>query len=132
MVRPVVEYIHEDLECEGPLERLHGPKELDRACYQILVSAEAPLTTDAVAETVDRERSTVYRSVQRTLQAGLVERAQVNYDQSGYFYLYEPLAAAAVVDERRRLVVDWFAKIGRLIAEFEERCGNQPRLTAKD
>jgi predicted transcriptional regulator len=117
----LVEYLRQDMECEGLLECLHGLKQLDRDCYQVLVETEEPLTVDAVAGHVDRERSTVYRSIQRLLKAGLVQKDQVNYDQGGYYHVYYPTDPKQVADEMQRILNDWYAQMGQLIQEFEDQ-----------
>ena len=128
----MVEYLRSDMQCEGLLECLHGLKELDKDCFQVLVAADGPLTVDDVADAVDRERSTVYRAVQRLLQAGLVEKDQVNYEQGGYYHVYEPLAAGQVAADMQRLLNDWYAKMGQLISEFEEKYEQPPAVAAED
>jgi predicted transcriptional regulator len=108
------------MECENLLECFHGLKPLDRRCFAALVESDEPMTVDAVSEAVDRERSTAYRSVRRLLQSGCVSKAQVNYDQGGYYHVYSPTDPKQVADEMQRILNDWYAKRGRLIGEFEE------------
>jgi len=61
-----------------------------RVFFRVLVESDEPMTIDAVAEAVDRERSTAYRSVQRLLQTGFITKEQINYDQGGYYHVYSP------------------------------------------
>ncbi|MFT4950236.1 MAG: putative transcriptional regulator, partial [Natronomonas sp.] len=81
------EQLQRDMVCEGLLECFHGLKQLDRDCFETLVRADNPLTVDEVADRVDRERSTAYRAIQRLLQAGFIQKDQVNYDQGGYYHV---------------------------------------------
>ncbi|MFO8115941.1 MAG: helix-turn-helix domain-containing protein [Halorubrum sp.] len=112
--------LQSDMECENLLECFHGLKPLDRQCFAVLVESDEPMTVDAIAEAVDRERSTAYRSVQRLLQSGCVSKEQVNYDQGGYYHVYSPTDPKQIADEMQRLLNDWYAKMGQLIREFEE------------
>jgi predicted transcriptional regulator len=111
--------------CESLLECFHGLKQLDKQCFQALVDAEEPLTVDEVAAAVDRERSTAYRSIQRLLQTGLITKEQINYDQGSYYHVYSPTDPAAVADDMQRLLNDWYAKMGQLIQEFEDKYESQ-------
>ena len=120
------------MECEGLLDTLHGLKELDRECFTVLVAAEGPMTVDELAEGVDRERSTVYRAVQRLLDAGLVSKEQVNYEQGGYYHVYQPVDAEAIAADMQRTLNDWYAKMGQLIAEFETKYEDPPALAVED
>jgi len=115
------EQLQRDMECESLLECFHGLKELDKECFGALVDAAEPLTVDEIAEAVDRERSTAYRSVQRLLQTGFIKKDQVNYDQGGYYHVYSPTDPEVVAADMQRLLNDWYAKMGQLIQEFEDK-----------
>ncbi len=115
------EQLQQDMECEGLLECFHGLKQLDKDCFQALVSAEDPLTVDEIADGVDRERSTAYRAVQRLLQTGFIQKEQVNYEQGGYYHVYSPTDPGKIADDMQRMLNDWYAKMGQLIQEFETK-----------
>ena len=115
------EQLRQDMACESLLECFHGLKDLDKQCFQVLVDAEEPLTVDEVAEAVDRERSTAYRSIQRLRKAGFVQKEQVNYDNGGYYHVYLPTDPSVVADDMQRLLNDWYAKMGQLIQQFEDK-----------
>ncbi|MEF8774001.1 MAG: helix-turn-helix domain-containing protein [Halobacteriales archaeon] len=136
MPDPIVEQVRRDMECEGLLECFHGLKKLDRELFQVLADAEDPQTVDALAEAVERERSTAYRSVQRLLEAGLIEKEQINYEQGGYYHVYRSVGSDRMAEEMQRLLNDWYAQMGQLIREFESRYGDRDsapeRNTAAD
>ena len=115
------EQLRRDMECEGLLECFHGLKELDKECFRELVEAEDPLTIDEIADAVERERSTAYRAVQRLLQTGFIEKNQINYDQGGYYHVYSPTDPSQIADDMQRMLNDWYAKMGQLIQEFENK-----------
>ena len=115
------EQLRRDMACEGLLECFHGLKELDKECFRALVEAEEPLTVDEIADSVDRERSTAYRAVQRLLQTGFIEKDQINYDQGGYDHVYSPTDPSQIADDMQRMLNDWYAKMGQLIQEFENK-----------
>ncbi len=121
MVESMGELLHRDMECEGLLECMHGLKELDKRCFRLLVESSEPLTVDEVAEAIERERSTAYRSVQRLMQTGFVQKEQVNYEQGGYYHVYRPTDPDEIADDMQRLLNDWYAKMGQLIAEFRSK-----------
>ncbi len=117
----MAEQLRQEMVCEGLLECFHGLKQLDKECFQVLVESDEPLTIDDVAEAVDRERSTTYRSIQRLLGAGFIQKEQVNYDQGGYYHVYSPTDPSKIADDMQRLLNDWYAKMGQLIQEFEDK-----------
>ncbi len=120
--------LRSDMECEGLLECFHGLKPLDRACFQALVEHDEPLTIDEIGEAVDRERSTVYRAVQRLLQRDIVTKQQVNYEQGGYCHVYHPADPTDIARTMHRLLNDWYAKMDELIREFEETYDDVPTV----
>jgi len=121
MANSMHEMLRQDMECEGLLECFHGLKALDRRCFRALVESDEPLTVDDVAEQVDRERSTVYRSIQRLVQTGFVQKEQINYDGGGYYHVFHPTDADEIADEMQRTLNDWYAKMGQLIEEFRQK-----------
>ena len=117
------EYLKQDMQCEGLLECIHGLKGLDKEIFRVLTDRSEPLTVDEIAEEVDRERSTAYRSVQRLLQSGFVQKEQINYDQGGYYHVFRPTDPDEIADDMQRMLNDWYAKMGQLIGEFREKYG---------
>ncbi|SHG94160.1 Predicted transcriptional regulator [Halobaculum gomorrense] len=126
------EQLQRDMECEGLLECFHGLKQLDKDCFQALVSADSPLTIDEIAARVDRERSTAYRAVQRLLSAGFIQKEQINYDQGGYYHVYSPTDPSQIADDMQRMLNDWYAKMGQLIGEFETKYEQPERVGAEN
>ena len=121
MADSMVNHLQQDMQCEDLLQCFHGLKSLDREVFSVLVDAEDHLTVDEIAEAVDRERSTAYRSVQRLMQAGFIQKEQVNYEQGGYYHVYLPVDADQIADDMQRTLNDWYAQMGQLIQEFEDK-----------
>ncbi|ELY39213.1 helix-turn-helix domain-containing protein [Natronorubrum tibetense] len=121
MANSMSEQLQQDMECEGLLECIHGLKQLDKDCFRVMVESEEPLTIDEVADRVDRERSTAYRSIQRLLQSGFIQKEQINYDQGGYYHVYHPTDPNQIANDMQRMLNDWYAKMGQLIQEFEDK-----------
>ncbi|MFB6311591.1 MAG: helix-turn-helix domain-containing protein [Salinirussus sp.] len=120
MDRSLADQLRADLECESLLECFHGLTDLDRLVFRTLAGANEPLSIDEIADQVERERSTAYRSVQRLLEAGFIRKEQVNYDHGGYYHVYRPVDADRIADDLQRVLNDWYAQMGQLIAEFRE------------
>jgi len=118
MADSMSEYLKQDMECDGLLECIHGLKSLDKEIFVLLTQQSEPVTVDEIAELVDRERSTAYRSVQRLINSGFVQKEQVNYDQGGYYHVFRPTDPDEIADDMQRMLNDWYAKMGQLIGEF--------------
>ncbi|WP_185977393.1 helix-turn-helix domain-containing protein [Haloglomus irregulare] len=120
-VASVREDLERDLRCLDLLGCVHGLNERDQMVFQLLQQAEGGLTVDDIADRLDCGRSTAYRSISRLHEAGVVEQEQINYDNGGYYYVYCPRTPEEVAHEMQRLLNDWYADIGQLIQEFEDR-----------
>ena len=129
MANSMSEYLKQDMECEGLLECIHGLKNLDKEIFLLLTEQAQPLTVDEIAEQVDRERSTAYRSVQRLVTSGFVQKEQVNYDQGGYYHVFRPTDPDEIADDMQRMLNDWYAKMGQLIGEFREKYDQPEEMT---
>ena len=125
MADAMSEHLTQDMECEGLLECIYGLKELDKGIFRVLTERSEPLTVDEIAEAVDRERSTAYRSIQRLVQSGFVQKEQVNYDQGGYYHVFRPTDPDEIADDMQRMLNDWYAMMGQLIGEFREKYDRQ-------
>jgi predicted transcriptional regulator len=119
------------MKSEGLLECFHDLKEIDRAVFQVLNRREDALTVDDIADEVDRERSTAYRSVQRLLKAGFIQKEQVNYEQGGYYHVYRARDGEEIAGEMQRTLNDWYAKLGQLIDEFGEKYADEAEAPAR-
>ena len=133
MVDSMSDYLRQDMQCVELLECVHGLKTLDRETFTLLAGRDDPLTVDEIAEAVDRERSTAYRSVRRLVDSGFVQRAQVNYEQGGYYHVFRPIDPDEIADDMQRMLNDWYAKTGQLVGEFRDKYGEPQRAaTAKN
>lgn len=113
------EYLESDLACEELLECVYGLGDLAQACYRVLAASEEPLTVDDVAELVDRDRTTAYRAIKRLEDHGVVRQQQVNYEQGGYYFVYDAVDVDEIAREMQRTLNQWYATVGTLIGEFE-------------
>src|SRR6056297_3224235 len=132
MANSMQEMLRSDMQCEGLLECFHDLKAIDKEVFNLLNDRAEGLTVDQIADRVERERSTAYRSVQRLLQAGLVQKEQVNYEQGGYYHVYRPVSADEVTDDMQRMLNDWYAKMGQLIQEFRDKYDDELETTVAD
>ncbi|MFB6164797.1 MAG: helix-turn-helix domain-containing protein [Haloarculaceae archaeon] len=128
MVTSIRDYLRSDVVCEDLLPCFFGLHELDEAVYRALARADEPLTVDAVASAVDRDRTTTYRSLTRLAEAGLVEKAQVNYEDGGYCHVYALIDPSEVAEEMQASLNDWYRTIDGCIAQFRR----QPPTTRED
>ena len=117
----MVEMLDQDLECESLLDCFHGLNDLDRQVFRLLVEADEPLTVDELGDAIDRERTTAYRSLKRLQEAGVVEKDQRSFESGSYYHVFSPINPDEIADDMQRLLNDWYAMMGQLIAEFRKK-----------
>ena len=125
------EMLKQDMKCESLLECFHGMGELEKQVFATIVESEEPLTVDEIGGRVDRERSTAYRAVKRLQDVGFIRRQQINYDDGGYYHVYESVEADEIADDMQRLLNDWYAQMGQLIQEFRTKFDEQNAASAE-
>ena len=100
-------------------------KPLDVAVYLTLLK-NGPSKVSTVAQLLNRDRSTVQRSVQNLMRAGLVRRKQVNLRKGGYFYRYEVIPFKDLRSKILETIEEWRNEVRRWIEEMDreelERC----------
>ncbi|MFB6115664.1 MAG: helix-turn-helix domain-containing protein [Candidatus Nanohalobium sp.] len=110
----------EDIECEDLLECITGSGELDKEIY-FKVLEKGAMDLDEMAEQVDRERSTIYRAVQRLEENGFLNKEKVGREGGGYRHIYEPVDPDKVADEMLNRLNEWYSDMGQMIHEFKEK-----------
>jgi len=100
-------------------------KPLDVAVYLTLLK-NGPSKVSNVAQLLNRDRSTIQRSMQNLIRAGLVRRKQVNLRKGGYFYRYEAIPFNELRYKILETIEEWRKEVRRWIEEMDreelERC----------
>lgn len=122
-MRPLREALDGDPPCEMLLEWVDGCREIDREIYRDLVATEGAKSVDQIAEAIDRNRSTAYRSVRRLYDAGYLTREQVTYDNGGYCYRFAATDPEEVASALRERLNRYHRDLDKLVDEFRNQYG---------
>lgn len=124
MALSINEYINSEMECEDLIECVSNSKKLDKEIY-FLILERGKSNIDEIAVKVERERSTVYRSVQRLKEHGFLEQEKVSQDGGGYKHVYTAVDPEEVAEEMQNKLNEWYAEVGQLIHEFKNKYGKE-------
>lgn len=116
----VSEFLKGEIECEGLLECINGLKGLDREIYFLLLEERKQMSVDEIAERVEKERSTAYRSVKRLQREGLVNQEKENYEEASYRHVYQAVKAEEVAENMEQQLQEIEEKMEGLIQEFRD------------
>ena len=100
--------------------RLFDLNDMDLQLYRLLVKKS--YRTQTLADTVGKDRSTVYRSLQRLVSSGLCQRLCYSIDGGGRFFRYQAVPPAVVKERIRTCIKTWYEHmqeaLTHLIDEF--------------
>ncbi|AXI25709.1 hypothetical protein CFE53_06065 [Methanofervidicoccus sp. A16] len=95
-------------------------KPLDVAVYLTLLK-NGPSKVSTIAELLNRDRSTIQRSMQNLIRAGLVRRKQINLRKGGYFYRYEAIPFSEVRSKVLETIEKWRDEVRKWIDDIDNR-----------
>lgn len=108
---------------EALLDSILGLNKLDRGVFRLLAESSESLTVDHIAEFIDKERTTAYRSVKRLEEVGVAVQEQESCPKGGYHHVYRVSDPDEIADELQRMLNQWYAETGQLIQEFRDTYG---------
>lgn len=83
-------------------------------------AAHGPIRADDLADRMGRDRSTVYRALQRLLTCGMVFRETRSLDKGGYFHVYQGIDRAELRTKLERCVDDWTIRMRDALDRYDE------------
>jgi len=92
---------------------------LDLEIYVTLLKKN-PATIEEISELVAKDKSTVYKSLQKLLERGLIERDYRILRSGGYRYLYKPIPFNEFKEQMLRTVERWSRALMESISELEK------------
>jgi predicted transcriptional regulator len=84
------------------------------------LSQSGPLRTDELASKMGKDRSTVYRALQKLMTCGMVYRETKSIERGGYFHVYEAIGKELLRERLDRCVNDWYANMQEVLSRFGE------------
>ena len=84
-------------------------------------AAHGPIRADDLADRMGRDRSTVYRALQRLLTCGMVFRETRSLDKGGYFHVYKGINRVDLRAKLERCVDDWTIRMRDALDRFDEQ-----------
>lgn len=93
-----------------------NPVDLD-IYYQLAGGKSASL--DELARSVERDRSTVHRSLQKLVGSGLCYKEVRGLKDGGYYHVYSAMELSKVRDQAERKVREITAGLERMLRNFE-------------
>jgi predicted transcriptional regulator len=88
------------------------------------VARSGPIRADDLAEKVGKDRSTVYRALQKLMSCGMCFRETKNLEKGGYYHVYGAIPWDILKKRLEQCVQDWYSRMLKVLADFEHQFGN--------
>ncbi len=99
-----------------------SPLELD--LLFILIKNKKSMTLEELAKKVDRDKSTVFRSLQKLVDLGICNKETKTLKEGGYYHAYSGIDIESFKMETEKRVKELEDSFHRLLRKFEEDLGN--------
>lgn len=86
--------------------------------YQLLKSG--PERADELAAKIGKDRSTVYRALQKLMSCGMVYRETKSIERGGYYHVYKAISREMLKKRLEQCVNDWYSRMQEVLNRFLE------------
>ena len=77
-----------------------------------------PVNANELADLMGKDRSTVYRALQKMLTCGMVFRETRSIPRGGYFHVYRAIGRAELREKLQNCVDNWYSKMKAALEQF--------------
>mgnify|MGYP006282876135 CR=1 FL=1 len=78
---------------------------------QFLLYEQEPMTTSAIAEAMEVDRTTVQKAIKSLVDKNVVIRLQQNLDKGGYIFRYSVKDKEVLKNRIKDIVTKWYQKV---------------------
>ncbi len=110
---------YENICCKDVLQYVFDLNSLDVEVYKKL-KEEKESRADELAKKIGKERSSVYRSLQKLTFCNLCTKKTKTIETGGYYHLYIFNNAKEVRKEIESCIDDWYNHMKQILREFEK------------
>ncbi|KYK30276.1 MAG: hypothetical protein AYK22_04015 [Thermoplasmatales archaeon SG8-52-3] len=110
---------YEKICCKDILQYVFDLNSLDLEVYKKL-KEEKESRADDLAKKLGKERSNVYRSLQKLTYCNLCTKTTKTIEKGGYYHLYIFKNAKEVRKEIKSCINDWYNHIKKILKDFEK------------
>lgn len=85
--------------------------------YESLIKA-GPVRADELANRIGKDRSTVYRALQKLMSCGMVYRETKSIERGGYYHVYKAISREKLKQKLEICVDDWYERMQEVLSKF--------------
>ena len=84
-------------------------------------SMSGPVRADELADAMGKDRSTVYRALQKLMSCGMVHRETKSLEKGGYYHMYEAINKDILRSKLEQCVDEWSKRMRDALARFGDQ-----------
>ncbi len=104
--------------CRDIVKCMYSLSDFELTIYKKLAK-QGPLKADDLAPVLKKDRSTVYRALQRLVASGLAFRETKTINRGGYYHVYAAVSPEQLKEKLHRCADDWFENMNSAIDDFD-------------
>ena len=89
-----------------------------------LIARKEPVSVEILAKELDRDKTTVFRSLQKMVNLRICEKETKTLKDGGWFHVYKAIDVAAFKQETEKRVKEIKESFDRLLKKFEQDLDN--------
>ena len=111
--------IQTPMKCDDAIKCVFNLNKLDLRVYKKLQKL-GPSRASDLADQLDRERSTVYRSLQKLAKCGICKKITKTLDQGGYYHVYQCSSIDNIQKKAQECLDSWYSDIKKTLNTLKE------------
>jgi predicted transcriptional regulator len=105
--------------CKDIVQCAYSLNDLEVEVFKATVR-RGPARADELADYIGKERSTVYRSLQKLISCGMCFRESRILEKGGYYYEYSAIPKDELKSKMERCVEEWGKRMQEALDRFDE------------
>ena len=106
--------------CEDVMQCFFNLNEFEISLYNIIVS-KGPQKLDVLSKKVKKDKTTVYRAMQKLVSCGLCFKGTKTIKRGGYYHIYGAMEPELVKRKLKECMDQWNTNMKRALKDFDER-----------
>jgi predicted transcriptional regulator len=105
--------------CKDIVQCAYSLNQLELEVFKATVSY-GPARADELADRIGKERSTVYRALQKLISCGMCFRETRSLEKGGYYHVYSAIPKAELKAKLEQCVEEWNKRMREALNRFDE------------
>ena len=111
-------YPPKNADCSTLLKHIFDLNKLDVKVYKDLTKS-GEIRVDILAKKLNRDRATVYRSLQKLISYGLCTREKHVIKTGGYYHVYSALDLDSIREKMKSCIEEWYRSMKEMVEMFD-------------